>query len=103
MEITIDVTSTNLKTGESRPTNTARVTMVAIENGKPTPVPPLIMESREEKLRFLEGKVRRELRKRQIAERERLFARFQTLDEAQLDKIIADENAFLPLFDTQSS
>jgi acyl-CoA hydrolase len=42
MEITIDVFATNLKSGERRQTNTARVTMVAIEDGKPTPVPSLV-------------------------------------------------------------
>jgi acyl-CoA hydrolase len=98
MEITIDVTATDLKSGQNRHTNTARVTMVAIEDGKPTPVPDLIVENREEKIRFLEGKVRRELRTRQIAERDRLFAQFQELDESELDRFLKHQDAFLTLF-----
>lgn len=98
MEITIDVTATNLKTGVSRHTNTARVTMVAIEEGKPTPVPTLLVETREEKIRFLEGKVRRELRKRQMAERDRLFSQFAALTEDELNGLLKDEEAFSSLF-----
>lgn len=102
MEITIDVSSTDLKTGVCRHTNTARVTMVAIRNGEPTPVPKLITENRDEKLRFLEGKVRRELRKRQGLERDRLFAQFRGLAEKKLDHLLSDEEAFLQLFSRES-
>jgi len=89
MEITIEVSSTNLKTGERKQTNTARVTMVALEDGRPTPVPMLICETREDKVRFLEGRLRRELRAKQIAERDRLFEQFRNLAEDELDRVLA--------------
>lgn len=62
VEVTIEVYADNLLSGVRRYTNTARVTMVALKDGKPTQVPRLVCESREEKQRFLEGMIRRELR-----------------------------------------
>jgi acyl-CoA hydrolase len=92
MEITIDVFATDLKSGERRQTNTARVTMVAIRQGKPTPVPQLVCETREDKIRFLEGKLRRELRKAQVAEWERYFTKCRELGDKELDALMASEN-----------
>ena len=46
VEVTIDVTATDLPTGRDTHTNTARVIMVAVENGRPVPVPTLICETR---------------------------------------------------------
>ena len=88
MEVTIEVYADNVLKGERRHTNTARVTMVAFKDGKPVPVPHLMCDTKDEKLRFLEGKLRRELRKKQIAERERLFAQFRELSEPELDRLI---------------
>lgn len=62
VEVTTEVYAENVFEGKRRHTNTSRVTMVAIKDGKPVEVPRLICETREERLRFLEGKVRRELR-----------------------------------------
>ena len=89
MEISIDVYSSNLALGIKRHTNKARVTMVAVENGKPVLVPGLICESREEKMRFLEGKLRRELRQQLWADLEAQYARFAQLEEAELDRLMA--------------
>lgn len=93
MEITIEVFATNLKSGERRQTNTARVTMVALQDGKPTPVPKLICETREDKIRFLEGKLRRELRDRQRAERDRHFAQYRELPDSELDRLLAQSGS----------
>ena len=46
--------------------------MVAIKDNKPIEVPRLICETREDKIRFLEGRLRREIRTLQQAEFERL-------------------------------
>ena len=47
MEVTIDVYATNLTRGDRKHTNTARVTMVALdENSRPTAVPRLVCETR---------------------------------------------------------
>ncbi len=49
MEIYVKVEAENLLTGEKRLTATAYLTFVALdENGKPTPVPPVIPETDEE-------------------------------------------------------
>jgi len=63
MEIGIRTESHNVKTGEARHTNTSYFTMVAIgEDGKKAPVPGLILSSKEDIRRFLEGKQRRSLK-----------------------------------------
>jgi acyl-CoA hydrolase len=90
LETTIEVYAENLFTGAKRHTNTARVTMVRLdENLKPTEVPRLICETREDKIRFLEGRLRRELRTKQNAERERIAETFQKASEEELDRLMS--------------
>lgn len=89
VEVTIEVFAENIYVGVRRHTNTARVTMVSITDGKPSPVPRLICETREDKLRFLEGKLRRELRGKQREEFDRVKAELQALDEMELDARVA--------------
>ncbi len=65
MEIEVRVMSEDPFTGETRKTCRAFLTYVAIgPDGKPRPVPKLILESEEEKIRFEEAKKRREERLR---------------------------------------
>ena len=93
LETTIEVYAENVLTGVKRHTNTARVTMVALdENKRPREVPRLLTETRDEKLRFLEGRLRRELRVRQKEERERIAVAFQEADEAELDRLMSSES-----------
>ena len=66
MEVGVDVQSENLITGEIRHTASAYVTLVALDkNGKPTIVPPLILETEEEMRQNSEAQVRRESRLRE--------------------------------------
>jgi acyl-CoA hydrolase len=73
MEIRVEVESENLLSGERRHTSTAYVTFVAIdaETRRPRPVPPLILESDEERAEHARAVERRrhrlERRKRQTA------------------------------------
>ncbi len=63
MEIGVRVEAENLMTGEVRHAASAYLTYVAIDrDGRPVEVPPLIMETDEERRRQREGKARRELR-----------------------------------------
>jgi len=63
MEIEISVSAENLAKGTSTLTGTAFVTMVALDkNSKPTQVPELILESEEDKRKFVEGELRMEQR-----------------------------------------
>ena len=59
MEIEIKVEAENLMTGRKTLTNTAYVTAVALgPDGKTTEVPPLLLETEEEKKRFADGEKR---------------------------------------------
>ncbi len=88
VEVTIEVFSEDIVRRIRRHTNTARVTMVAIHANRPTPVPKLVCETREEKLQFLEGRLRRELRRRRAEEFEQLAAVFRVAEDAELDRLM---------------
>ncbi|TYQ16802.1 UNVERIFIED_CONTAM: acyl-CoA hydrolase [Acetivibrio alkalicellulosi] len=63
MEVSVNVYSENIKSGSTILTNKAFITFVALDDrGKPSKVPPLIIESEEEKKVFCEAKKRREYR-----------------------------------------
>jgi uncharacterized protein (TIGR00369 family) len=63
MEIGVRVEAENLLTGEVRHTASSYLTFVALDkSGKPTELPPLILETEEEKRRNREAAVRREER-----------------------------------------
>jgi acyl-CoA hydrolase len=71
MEVGVRVEAENPRTGDKRHTSTAYVTMVAMDdNGKPTPVPPLLAESEDEQRRQREAEVRRRNR---LAERQEIM------------------------------
>ena len=66
MEVGIRVESENLITGERHHMASAYMTYVALDtDGHPAPVPPLILETDEEKRRNREAKARRETRLRE--------------------------------------
>ncbi len=92
MEVTIEIYAQNLQTSDKRHTNTARVTMVALDaNGKPVVVPSLIAETREEKIRYLQGKLRRELRNGHRAEFEAKAAEFDQADDKTIGGLLTAE------------
>ena len=64
LEVGVEVYSENVLTGEKKHTTSAFVTFVAIDEHTrlPKPVPPLIVETEEEKHRFHEAGKRREVR-----------------------------------------
>lgn len=63
MEIGVRVDAENLRTGETRKVAAAYLTYVALgPDGRPTKVPPLILESPDELRRNNEAKARREAR-----------------------------------------
>src|SRR6516225_6267582 len=64
LEVGVEVFSENILTGERKHTTTAYVTFVAIDEHTrlPKPVPPLIVNTDEEKKRFREAGKRREVR-----------------------------------------
>jgi len=64
MEIRVEVESEDLLSGERRHTSTAYVTFVALDpaSGRPTPAPPLILESDEDRAEHARAMERRRLR-----------------------------------------
>jgi acyl-CoA hydrolase len=72
MEICVKVESENLLSGERRHTGTAFVTFVALDPAtqRPTPVPPLLLESQEEQDEHARALERRRLRLERRARRE---------------------------------
>jgi acyl-CoA hydrolase len=88
VEVTIEIYAENLMESLRRHTNTARVTMVALKDGKPTGVPRLIPETREEKARFLAGRLRREMRSKQTEDLERIIKEYTESSEEELDRLL---------------
>ena len=65
MEVWVRVRAESTHGGDARHVGEAFVTMVAVDaTGRPTPVPPLLLETVEERLRFEEGRRRMEERRR---------------------------------------
>jgi acyl-CoA hydrolase len=71
MEVGARVEAENPLTGEIRHTASAFLTYVALDdNGRPAEVPPLILETEEEKRRNKEAQARREVRLRERVKKE---------------------------------
>lgn len=65
MEIGVEVYAEDLERGERLHANSCLVTMVAVDaKGRPSPVPPLVLETPVEKQRHLDAESRRKARKR---------------------------------------
>jgi acyl-CoA hydrolase len=72
MEVGVRVEAENPRTGDTRHTSTAYLTMVAVdEKGKPVPVPPLEVAGEDEERRQRQAELRRANR---LAEREQILA-----------------------------
>ena len=91
VEVTIVVTAENVLTGTTRHTNTAHLVMVAIKDGKPTPVPRLICETRQDKIRYLEGRLRKELRGAHNSDFERIYGSFLNASDERIDELMTLE------------
>lgn len=82
MEVGVEVQAENPVTGESRHTNTAYLTMVALDHdGRPAAVAPLAPQSANEQARMREAELRRANR---LAEREEIDARRALEAEARV-------------------
>jgi acyl-CoA hydrolase len=63
LEVAVEVFSERIETGERRLTSLAYLTFVTIDrNGGRVPVPPLLLETEEERMRAREAEVRRAAR-----------------------------------------
>ncbi|WP_191237699.1 acyl-CoA thioesterase [Cobetia marina] len=72
MEIGIKVVAESIQGRLIRHTNSCYLTMVAVDpDGNPVPVPPLNLETQEQKLRFHKAAIRKKLRKQAEEEEKR--------------------------------
>lgn len=92
VEVSIDVFAENIYMRLRRQTNTARVTMVALRDNKPAEVPRLVCETRDDKVRFLEGRTRRLRRQHQRQEFDAILKRFSEASDEELDELMLDES-----------
>lgn len=74
MEVGCKVEAEKVGGGDRRHILSAYLTFVAMDDGRPRPVPALLPESTMEKLRYEEAQLRRELRLRHAAELEKIRA-----------------------------
>jgi acyl-CoA hydrolase len=80
MEVGVRVQAENPRTGEVRHTNTAYLTMVALdEQGRPAPVPPILAQTPDEIRRQREAELRRANR---LAERDEILRRRESEEQA---------------------
>lgn len=78
MEVGVRVQTENPRTGEVRHTNTAYLTMVALDDeGRPAPVPALIAATPDQQRRMREAELRRANR---LAEREQILSHRKGLE-----------------------
>jgi uncharacterized protein (TIGR00369 family) len=69
IEVGVRIEAENLLTGQRRHTNSCYVTYVAVdEHGRPTPVPPVLPETEDEKRRYRAAEKRRQRRQEHKAE-----------------------------------
>jgi len=69
MDVLVEVTAEEVETGKRRHTNTCTLTYVALDrlNGRPAPVPPLLLETDEDRRLHAAAARRRERRKAEAA------------------------------------
>ena len=68
MEVGVRIEAQDWKTGKVVHTGSCYLTLIALDSdGKPTPVPRLLLSTKEEKRRFKEGLTRRKLREAEEA------------------------------------
>jgi acyl-CoA hydrolase len=91
IDVVIEVHAENIFRQTRRHTNTARVTMVAIREGRPVEVPRLVCETREDREQYLEARLRRELSSRHRDERRRIGQTFRDATDSQLESMVSQE------------
>jgi uncharacterized protein (TIGR00369 family) len=63
MEVGVKVVAENIHTGEQRHTNSCYFNMVAVDDhGRPVEIPPLELHTAKDKTRFVQARIRHELR-----------------------------------------
>src|SRR5687767_7206302 len=90
LDVEIVIHAEDIPTGKVRHTNTCHLTMVSLVDGKPNPVPRLVCRTREDKARFIQAKMRREMGLRYREERDQFLRQFENMTDEELDGLIAE-------------
>lgn len=85
MEVEINIFTEDIPTGNVRHTNSCHFTMIALKDGKPTPVPHLVCRTREDKVRYIQAKMRRDLSLRYRTERDAFLQQVDEMNDDQLN------------------
>lgn len=93
MEVEINVYAEEIATGRVRHTNSCHLTVVSLVEGKPHPVPRLVCRTREDKARFIQAQMRREMSLRYREERDRFLHQFDDMNDAELDALLAGKDS----------
>lgn len=88
LEVEIDVHAEDITSGAVRHTNSCHFTMVHLVDGKPSPVPKLVCRTREDKARYIQAKMRREMGIRYRQERDAFLQQFDGMSDEELDSLI---------------
>ena len=90
MEVEVLIYAEEIPTGNVRHTNTCHFTMVALADGVPTEVPRLVCRTREDKARYIQAKMRRQMGVRYREERDLFLKQFVEMSDGELDALIAE-------------
>jgi acyl-CoA hydrolase len=90
LEVEIVIHAEDIPSGNVRHTNTCHLTMVSLVEGKPHPVPRLVCRTREDKARFVQARMRREMGIRYREERDRFAQQFENMTDEELDALISE-------------
>ncbi len=93
IEVEISVFAEDIQSGNVRHTNSCHLTMVAVHEGKPVPVPTLVCRTREDKARYIQAKMRREMGIKYREERDAFLSGISAMDDAALDAVINGEKS----------
>jgi acyl-CoA hydrolase len=93
MDVEVNADAENIETGQVRLTHTSYLLMVSHKDGKSAEVPRLACRTALDKARLLQAMMRHDLQARYRQEREQFVDAFATMDDAQLDALIASASA----------
>jgi acyl-CoA hydrolase len=90
LEVEVDVHAEDIPTGAIRHTNACHFTMVSLVDGKPHPVPKLVCRTREDKARYIQAKMRREMGLKYRKDRDAFLHQFDEMTDAEHDALISE-------------
>jgi uncharacterized protein (TIGR00369 family) len=91
MDVEIEVFAEDIPSGRVRETHRCHGPRVQLKDGRPAPVPRLVCRTREDRLRYAQALLRREVVRHQRAERERLREMLEGMSDEEAGRLLHDE------------